>query len=42
LKTAHLNTNNQSTFASRQSFTFFKGPICFSHPNGFSTYPAAN
>jgi len=37
LKTAQLNTNNQSTFASPRSFTFFKGPICFSHPNGFST-----
>jgi len=37
LKTAQLNTNNQSTFASPRSFTFFTGPICFSHPNGFST-----
>src|SRR5437899_11166927 len=37
LKTAQLNTNNQSTFSSPRSFTFFKGPICFSHPNGFST-----
>jgi hypothetical protein len=37
LKAAQLNTNNQSTFASPRSFTFFRGPICFSHPNGFST-----
>ena len=37
LKAAQLNTNNQSTFASPRSFTFFNGPICFSHPNGFST-----
>jgi hypothetical protein len=37
LKTAQLNTNNQSTFASPRSFTFFIGPICFNHPNGFST-----
>src|SRR5205823_14473068 len=37
LKTAQLNTNNQSTFASPRSFTFFKGPICFSQPKGFST-----
>ncbi len=29
--------DNQSTFASPRSFTFFRGPICFSHPNGFST-----
>ena len=37
LKAAQLNTNNQSTFARPRSFTFFKGPICFSHPKGFST-----
>jgi hypothetical protein len=37
LKAAQLNTNNQSTFASPRSFTFFRGPICFNHPNGFST-----
>jgi hypothetical protein len=38
LKAAQVNTNNQSTFARPRSFTFFKGPICFSHSNGFSTY----
>jgi hypothetical protein len=37
LKAAQLNTNNQSTFASPRSFTFFSGPICFNHPNRFST-----
>jgi hypothetical protein len=37
LKAAQLNTNNQSTFANPRSFTFFIGPICLSHPNGFST-----
>src|SRR5467141_2934879 len=37
LKTAQLNTNNQSTFASPRSFTFFKGPLCFSHTDGAST-----
>jgi len=25
------------TFASPRSFTFFRDPICFNHPNGFST-----
>src|ERR1700758_3574046 len=38
LKAAQLNTNNHSTFARPRSFTFLKGPICFSQPNGFSTY----
>jgi hypothetical protein len=28
---------HQSTFARPRNFTFFKGPICFSHPKGFST-----
>ena len=37
LKAAQLNTNNQSTFARPRSFTFLKGPICFSQPKGFST-----
>jgi hypothetical protein len=37
LNAAQLNTNSQSTLASPRSFTFFSGPICFSHPNGFST-----
>jgi hypothetical protein len=37
LKAAQLNTNTQATLADPRSFTFFSGPICLSHPNGFST-----
>ena len=37
LKAAQLNTNTQSTLAKPRSFTFLRGPICFSHAKGFST-----
>ena len=30
-------SQDQTQIASPRSFTFFSGPICFSHPNGFST-----
>src|SRR5262249_2038958 len=39
LNAAQLNTNSQSTFASPRSFTFFSGPVCFNHPNGFLQQP---